>query len=273
MVVDGQVPRLHHARRQPRARAASSRCSRCPAEARPRRRRSARLDRGARHLRRGAALRRRRDHAGHLGAQRGRGARGGDARRCSPSIVPLTCAHPVRALPASSSAAPRGIGAVFGPIMVVWFVDARRSLGRPAHRAAPGGPRGAEPASTPFASSPTHGWHGFARARRRRPRHHRRRGALRRHGALRAPPDPASPGSCFVMPALLAQLLRPGRARSSRDPAAAANPFFAMVPAARSSTRWSSLVDDGDDHRLAGADLRAPSRSRSRRCSSASFRA
>ena len=38
------------------------------------------------------------------------------------------------------------VGALFGPIMVVWFARARALLGRLRHRAAPGGARGAQPA-------------------------------------------------------------------------------------------------------------------------------
>ena len=78
-------------------------------------------DHRARRVRHRAALRRRSDHAGHLGAERGRGVRGGDARRSRrgssrSSVVILSCCSP------SSGVAPSTISRVFGPVMVVWFV-------------------------------------------------------------------------------------------------------------------------------------------------------
>ena len=71
----------------------------------------------------GAALRRRRDHAGHLRAVRGRGA----ARRrvtLNPYVLPLTMRDPDRAL---RDPAPRHgrVGRLFGPVMLGWFVDHR----------------------------------------------------------------------------------------------------------------------------------------------------
>ena len=81
----------------------------------------------ARPVRRGAALRRRGDHPGHLGARRGRRARRGHARarragwsRSSRASSSWRCSW-------SSGAARRGWARVFGRVMVVWFIGHRRS--------------------------------------------------------------------------------------------------------------------------------------------------
>ena len=55
---------------------------------------------------------------------------------------------------------------------------------------APGDPRGASTRATPCASSSTHGCHGFLVLGSVVLVHHRRRGALRRHGPLRPRADP-----------------------------------------------------------------------------------
>ena len=89
-------------------------------------------------------LRRRRDHAGHLGARRGRGPERGRAgaaalgRRRS-TLVVLTLLFAVQRFGTG------GIGKAFGPITLVWFVVlvAARAA---AHRGQPGGAAGAQPA-------------------------------------------------------------------------------------------------------------------------------
>ena len=90
----------------------------------------------ARHpLRRGAALRRRRRHAGHLGAQRRRRPEGG---RAVAREVDRAHHHARSSSRSSwcSGAAREGIGVVFGPVMVVWFLaigalGARQIVGTP----------------------------------------------------------------------------------------------------------------------------------------------
>ncbi len=106
-----QVPLLRHARRQPwrgrhpgAARAGHRPGLQPEAPGRSRRAPPLRADR-SRALRRGAAARRRHDHAGDLGARRARGSRGGDAgvqalRRAAGAR------HPGRACSRSSAAAP-----------------------------------------------------------------------------------------------------------------------------------------------------------------------
>ena len=86
------------------------------------------------------------------------------------------------------------VGRLFGPVMIVWFVVHRRA-GRAAASPAPGHPEGAVPdlrAGLP--GRPLR--HRVLRARRRRPRRDRRRGALRRHGALRPRGRSGGPGCC-----------------------------------------------------------------------------
>ena len=143
--------------------------------------------RRARHLRRRAALRRRHDHAGHLGAVRRRGPRGRDAR-LRPLGRPDRAGDPDRAVrdPATRH--------------------------RPRRRAVRAGDgrlvRGDRRARRPSRSSttraccarcrPTYAVEFFVneprdrvpRPRRGLPGGHRRRGAVRRHGPLRPAADP-----------------------------------------------------------------------------------
>jgi hypothetical protein len=127
-----QVPRLHHEGRQPRRgghlRAARAdprppRGLHAPAQgpARPRARRRHHPDR------RGPPFRRRHHHARDLGAWRGRGL-----QRHQPELRALRAVARVRD-PGSAVLVPEPgdheIGAVFGPIMLVWFADARGPRG------------------------------------------------------------------------------------------------------------------------------------------------
>ena len=152
-----QVPDVHHARRQPR-RGRHPRAARAPA-----RRPTAATSRAghARALRRRAALRRRRDHAGDLGAQRGRGARGRDAG----ARAVRRAAHRRRSSTALFLVQRRGtagIGAVFGPATLVWFVSIALVGAAAGSSRQPGGPRGASTrCHARRASSSTHGLHGF----------------------------------------------------------------------------------------------------------------
>ena len=60
----------------------------------------------------------------------------------------------------------------------------------------------------------------------------------------------------LVMPGARPQLLRPGRAPAARPGARVDNPFFAMVPAGALTYALVVLVGGGDGHRVAGAHLR-----------------
>ena len=102
-----------------------------------------------------------------------------------------------------------GIGALFGPVMVLWFAvlaavgDRRRSSAI----------RRSSPPLNPLAGLGfllRHGWRRVRRPRLGGARRHRCRGALRRHGALRRQADP----HVVVRPRAArarAQLPRPGR--------------------------------------------------------------
>ena len=68
------------------------------------------------------------------------------------------------------------------------------------------------------------------RARRGVPGRHRRRGALRRHGALRQAPDPPRLVRAGAAGAA-AELLRPGRAAAARTRRRREQPFFLLAPA------------------------------------------
>ena len=86
-----QVPDLRDARRQ-QGRGRHPRADGAGVAADRQRRRAARRADRARPVRRGAALRRRHDHAGHLGAQRGRGPRTSPRTVFEPYVVPITIA-------------------------------------------------------------------------------------------------------------------------------------------------------------------------------------
>ena len=142
-----------------------------------------------------------------------------------PGVVPLTCLILIGVFLVQKQGT-AGIGRVFGPIMLVWFLTIAL-LGVPQIVDEPVGAHGDEPdlrrPVLPRAEVPR-----FPGARRRRPRHHRRRGALRGHGPLRAAPHPAR-----LVPVRHAgpapQLLRTRGARPGAR-TAATNPFYALVP-------------------------------------------
>ena len=118
---------------------------------------------------------------------------------------------------------------------------------------------GDQPACTASRSSPSNGFTGFLVARRGLPRRHRRRGALRRHGPLRPPPDRARLVRARAARAA-AELLRPGRAAARATPRPSTNPFFRLAP------EWAldpagRARHAGHGHRVAGADLGRCSRS------------
>ena len=163
---------------------------------------------GLRALRRGAAVRRRRHHAGHLGAGRRRGHQRGRAAAARRGWCPFVSSLILVALFMFQRRGTARVGAVFGRIMVVWFtaiaVLGVRGIFRHPEVLAAVNPWHAVTFFVPRRSA------RFPHPRRGRAGGDRRRGAVRRHGALRQAPDPAGlvrrgaagPG---------AQLLRPGR--------------------------------------------------------------
>ena len=190
----------------------------------PRRRSSRGVLVGARALRRRPALRRRHDHAGHLGARRDRGPHGRD-----PALRPLRrAAHgrrPRRPLPRSSAAARRASARCSGRS---WWSGSSRSpsLGVALDRAATRAVLAAvNPLLRRSTSSRRNGCHGVPRARLGVPRRHRRRGALRRHGALRQAADPPRVVRARAAGAA-AELLRPGRAAAAATRSAAEQPVL-----------------------------------------------
>ena len=139
------------------------------------------------HLRRGAVLRRRHDHAGDLRAVGGRGARGGGAG-AGVARHPDHARRARRCCSRSSASARSAVGRLFGPVMAVWFVDPRARRPGAGDRE-PRDPQGAV-ADVRGRVLPRPRLGGVPRARLRRARGHGRRGAVRRHGPLRPPADP-----------------------------------------------------------------------------------
>ena len=143
------------------------------------------------------------------------------------------------------------VGRLFGPIMVVWFV-AIAVLGYRPDGSAAGRAHSDRSASRVLVLPRTR----VARlrgARRGLPGGHRRRSALRRHGAFwKSPIRYAWFG--LVLPALLLNYFGQGALLLS-NPAAAEQPFFLLAPG------WASAADGGvgdrgGDHRVPGAHLR-----------------
>ena len=207
------------------------------------------LDR-ARPVRRGAALRRRRDHAGHLGAVGGRGARG-RARRSSRASSRSRSRSCVGLFLIQRRGTGR-VGRVFGPVMLVWFVVlALLGIGgivrAPARAARP------RSAARRRASSPSTG------ARRLLVL-----GAvvLSLTGGEALYADMGHFGRRPIRVGVVlrrdagagAQLLRPGRARAAR-PEAAENPFFLLAPDWALQLPLVVLATVRDRDRLAGAHL------------------
>ena len=137
------------------------------------------------------------------------------------------------------------IGRVFGPIMALWFLSiAALGVG---HHPASGGAVGAEPAvrhSFPVLERADQ----LPGAGRRVSVRHRRRSAVRRHGALRQTADLAGPvRHCVSQP--VAQLRRPGRADFGRRRRHAEH-LLPPVPA--------GAADPAGDPGYAGDDHRQP---------------
>ena len=119
------------------------------------------------------------------------------------------------------------IGRLFGPVMVVWFVTIG-VLGLAQIVAAPGRAARAV-AGLRRRVLRAQRLARLSDPRRRRPVPDRRRGAVRRHGALRRAADPGRVVRARDAGAR-AVLLRSGRADARTIRARSANPFFALVP-------------------------------------------
>ncbi len=198
----------------------------------PSRRRIALIARRARGIRRVAVLRRQHDHPGDLGALRDRGRAGRGAVRRQ-HRAPDHRGDPDRPVPAAAARHRRGRAAVRagdGPL-----VHRDRRLGHPRHRQQPVDPQGAVPhlrGLVPVRALQ----HGVLLAGGGGARGDRRRGALRRHGALRPRPD--HPGVAVPgVPRLHPQLPGAGRPDPVPSPARSATPSSCWCPGGRGS-RW-----------------------------------
>ncbi len=132
----------------------------------------------------------------------------------SPYVVPIAGRHPDRHLRRSSSTARTASAGCSARSWCVWFVDARRAR----HRLDRAASRPCSARSIPRHARrllPRQRLARLRRARRGVPGRHRRRGALRRHGALRQAADPPRLVRAGAAGAA-AQLLRPGRAAAAR---------------------------------------------------------
>ena len=169
--------------------------------------------RDARHRRRRAILRRRHDHAGNCRCcPRSKASRSRRRRSthtsCRSTVVILV------GLFAVQSRGTAKVAALFGPIMVIWFV----AIAIPGIRwiaADPGMLWALNPYyGVAFLLAPRHG--RPVHARRRVPRRHRRRSALCRPRPFRPQPDPG--GVDRARAAVLGvELSRPGRAGARRS--------------------------------------------------------
>ena len=171
----------------------------------------------------------------------------------APYVVPITVAL-LTGLFAIQYKGASGIGVVFGPVLLVWFVviaalGAARSRAQPAILAA-FNPRlwRRLPARCRLAR-------GDSDPQRADAGRHRRRGDVCRPRAFRRAADPASAGSPWSFPRSAAQLSRSGRVsaqrRAGRRRQAVLQPRAGAVAAAARAARYP-----GDDRRLAGAHIR-----------------
>jgi len=244
----GEISAVHHARRQQgRGRHHGAYGAGPALHPRPP---AAALGRGAAGaVRRRAVLRRRRDHAGDLGAVGGGGPegrhagagalRGADHRGRDPGPG-LVAAARHRAHRRGVRAGLRGV------------VRLHRRAGRARHRAASGG------AVRPAADLRHRVLHpqpcrGLLRPRRGGAGGDRHRGAVRRHGALRSGADPAGLVQLRAAGAA-AELLRSGRAGADE-------PGHGDQPVLSPGAAVAAVPDDrtghgGHGHRLAGGDFR-----------------
>ena len=150
-------------------------------------------------------------------------------------VVPITAAIIV-ALFLVQRIGTAGVGRLFGPVMVVWFLD-HRGVRHQRDRRAPGDPQGAvADLRAGLLLQPLRD--RVLRAGRRRPRGHRRGGAVRGHGPLRARADHPRLAAARV-PRLHPELHGPGRADPRRPARTSAARSSCSCPTGRSG-RWSS---------------------------------
>ena len=177
-------------------------------------------------LRRRAALRRRHDHAGDLGAQRGRRARASRTPVSSRSSFRSRSSFSSVCSSSSGGARPGRRGLRTGHARVVRRARRARRLPQIV----------AEPESS-AAINPRHavrffianGMLGFLVLGAVLLADHRRRSALRRHGALRRDGRSGVAWFVVVLPALLLNYFGQG-ALLLREPAAVENPFYLLAP-------------------------------------------
>ena len=113
--------------------------------------------------------------------------------------------------------------------MVVWFV-VLGVLGLRQIVAAPGVLRADQPDLRRASSSSTEPGKAFLALGLDLPRRHRRRGAVRRHGPLRPPPDPAVAGTRIVLPALLLNYFGQAALLAGDPGERVESPFFRLAP-------------------------------------------
>ena len=154
----------------------------------------------------------------------------------APYVVRDHCRHSAQPLRWCSAAEPRDVGKAFGPITLVWFA-AIGTLGLAGDHSTARHPRGREPVVCRRASSPIHGFVGFAIL-----------GSvfLAVTGAEALYADMGHFGKrpirlaffALVLPALLLNYLGQG-ALLLRDPSAVSNPFYLLAPRGCSIRCWS----------------------------------
>ena len=246
----GQVPDVRDASRQPRRRRHPRAAGAGDAEEqrRPGATRAARPD-PAGAGRRGPALGRRDDHARHHGARGDRGPRGRHAGL--PAVRgPDRARHPRRTLrrPEARHGAdrrdvrPGHAGVVRGDRRARGPLDHARAASARGRQPVVGG---AVHEPLPLARVPDPG--------RRRPVHHRGRGALRGHGPLR---DPADPHRLVRrgLPGPPAQLLRAGGAAAAGGTGGGRQPVLPARTAGVGLSAGPARHGRGD-HRVPGVDL------------------
>ena len=180
------------------------------------------------------------------------GLEGRDARASSPTCCrsPWCCWS---CCSCCSATAPGGVGGLFGPIMHRVVRDARRCSGSSEIVRNPAMLLALNPlyAIELFIARPGD---GLRAARRGRAGGDRRRGALRRHGAFRPRGRSAAAWLRFVFPALLLNYFGQG-ALLLADPDGDREPVLPAGAGMGAASAGRARLD-GDDHRLAGGDLR-----------------
>ena len=142
-------------------------------------------------------------------------------------IVPATVVIMI-ALFAIQKHGTASVGKLFGPVTLLWFVDARRARDRCRSSITPACcARCRRTTLSRFVTD--HPLDDVPGAGRRRARGHRHRGAVHRHGAFRPRADPPCVAVLRVSGAG-AQLLRPGRAAAAISRRRSRIPFYLLAP-------------------------------------------